>query len=297
MNLQDLIYFTHLAESLSFTETAESFYVSQPSISMSLKRLESEFETTLIDRRKTLKRIQLTSTGRILYENTKEILNLLDVTKQKIHDLQDETIYYGFLPTIGGYLLPRILPQLSRYTKSIKFIEEESSDIMLRMVKNGDVPIAIIGHDKEKIADNAILQVPILQEEIGLWVAPNHPLAGQKNITADQLEDEVFIALSEGYTHQRIFEDWTQAQFKNDPNVVYAKEINTVLSIASSTNMVAFMSDIIVNNARNLVKVTLKDAPRFYISLISNKEIEHTLFQQTFNEEVVTAVEKTFLQS
>lgn len=297
MNLQDLIYFKYLSENLSFTDTANYFYVSQPSISMALKRLETHFDTTLIDRRKTLNRIQLTNTGKILYEGVTEILNVINMTEQKMNDFQDETIYYGFLPTIGGHLLPKILPQLNRYTKSIRFIEEESSDIMLRMVKNGEVPIAIIGHEKENISDSMIQQVPILQEQMALWVAPDHDLAGKKNVRVDELNDEVFIALVEGYTHQRIFDDWTNTHFNREPDVVYAKEIKTVLSIAASTNMISFMSDIIVSDSDNLVKVTLADAPCFYVSLVYNTKIEQTLFQQEFNEEFVQAVKQTFLSN
>src|SRR5699024_12883684 len=65
-----LIYFHYLAESLSFTDTATHFFVSQPSISTAVKRLETEFNTSLIDRRKTLKKMELTPAGKILYKNT-----------------------------------------------------------------------------------------------------------------------------------------------------------------------------------------------------------------------------------
>jgi len=294
MNLQDLIYFKTLSENLSFTETANYFYVSQPSISTAVKRLETELNTTLIDRRKTLKSIQLTSTGRILYENTIKMLLILENTKQEILDFQDERVYYGFLPTIGGSLLPKILPKLQRFTKSIHFIEEESSDEMLKFVKNEEVPIAIIGHDKMKITTPKILQIPVLSEEMALWVAPNHPLAHKNEVTASEIKNEVFISLSEGYTHQRIFYDWAKEHLKDEQDVVYAKEIKTVLSIAASTNMVAFMSDIVVDQGQNLMKVSLKNAPKFYVSLILNQESEHSLYQQEFNEAVIQAVKSSF---
>lgn len=294
MNLQDLIYFKKLSENLSFTETAHYFYVSQPSISTAVKRLETELNTTLIDRRKTLKSIQLTPTGRILYENTVKMLLILENTKQEIKDFQDERVYYGFLPTIGGSLLPKILPKLQRFTKSIHFIEEESSDEMLKFVKNEEVPIAIIGHDKMKIATSKILQIPVLAEEMALWVAPNHPLANKNEVTASEIKNEVFISLSEGYTHQRIFYDWAKEHLKVEQDVVYAKEIKTVLSIAASTNMVAFMSDIVVDQGQNLIKVSLKNAPKFYVSLILNQESEHSLYQQEFNEAVIQAVKSSF---
>lgn len=294
MNLQDLIYFKHLAKSLSFTETAEHFFVSQPSISTALKRLETELDATLVDRRKTLKQIQMTTAGKILYKNATEVLDILASTKQEIRDLEEENVYYGFLPTIGGHFLPRIMPKLSRFTNSIKFVEEESSDIMLKQVQQEQVPIAILGHETPYIQDNKIKQMRILDLEMALWVSPNHPLAGKEAIRVEDIQKEIFISLSEGYTHQRIFEQWAHRNQIPEPNIVYAKEIQTVHSIAASTQMIAFMSDIIVGENSGLVKVTLKEAPKFYISLILNTETKNSLIQQEFNDALLDAVKSEY---
>lgn len=294
MNLQDLIYFKHLSEHLSFTETAEHFFVSQPSISTALKRLETELDTVLIDRRKTLKKIKLTAAGQILYDNTTEVLSILEQTKQKIHSLQDETVYFGFLPTIGGSLMPQILPNLKEFTKSMRFKEEESSDVMLQLVKKGEVSIAIIGHDSRDINDPNILQIPVLVQDMALWVAPSHPFANKTVVTEEDFKNDVFISLSEGYTHHRIFEKWTQGKKIYGPNVVFANEIKTVLSIAASTHMVAFMSNIVVDDMHDLVRVSIQNPPKFYVSLILNKNTEQTLFQQKFNDEMVKIVTDVF---
>jgi len=290
MNLQDLKYFKYLAESLSFTATAEHFYVSQPSISTALKRLETEFETTLVDRRKTLKKVQLTAAGKLLYKQTTEALEILKSTKQKIQDIQQETVYYGFLPTIGGYFLPQIMPHIKQYTNSLQLIEEESSDIMLNLVQDEKVPLAIIGHETPQITIKAITQIPILEKNMALWVAPDHPLAGKELVTAQDVRDEVFISLSEGYTHHRIFKDWADCNQIKEPNIVYANEIKTVHSVAESTQIIGFMSDIIVDEHSELVKVSLNEAPPFYISLIMNTDAEHSLVQQKFNDEVIEIV-------
>lgn len=295
MNLQDLIYFKYLVECLSFTETAEHFFVSQPSISTALKRLETVLDTVLIDRRKTLKKIQVTPAGQILYENAEKVINILDNTKHQIQGLYDETVYFGFLPTIGGSLMPQILPNLNQSTQSIRFIEDESSDAMLQLVKKGDVSIAIIGHDTAQIVDEAIYQIPVLAQEMALWVAPSHPLAGRGNLDGDDFKNEVFISLSEGYTHHRIFEKWTQGKKIFGPNVVFANEIKTVLSIAASTHMVAFLSDIVVDDMHDLVKITLKNPPQFYVSLIVNNLAENTFFQQKFNDEIINIVKDVFI--
>lgn len=291
MNLQDLIYFKHLAESLSFTETANAFFVSQPSISTAVKRLEKELEATLVDRRKTLKQIQMTQAGHILHKNATKVLSILDATKQEIRDLEEENVYYGFLPTIGGFFLPDIMPKLQNFTRKIMFIEEESSDIMLKHVEQGEVPIAIIGHESPIIQKKHVKQLPIKEFEMALWVAPDHPLAEKEWWDVSDTNDVMYISLSEGYTHHRIFEKWAQEQPILEPNIIYAKEIRTMHTIASTTKMAAFMSDIIVDSHTDLVKVSIKDAPKFYISLIYNTEIENTYVQQEFNQAIIEIIE------
>ena len=290
MNLQDLIYFHYLAESLSFTDTAAHFFVSQPSISTAIKRLETAFNASLIDRRKTLKKMELTPAGKILYKNTAEILEKLDQTRQKIEDIELGSVYFGFLPTIGGYFLPEILPKMTQFSKALKLVEEESSDIMLNLILTDEVPIAILGHEESYIRQNKIKQILLMEEEMALWVSKNHPLAKKNAVSPSEVQNEVFISLSEEYTHHRIFDKWATAHGIVEPNIVYAKEIKTVKSIAASTQMVGFMSNILMSEDTDLVKVRLEGAPKFYISLVLNTEADNSYIQQQFNEAFIEIV-------
>ncbi|MER2181844.1 MAG: LysR family transcriptional regulator, partial [Desemzia incerta] len=142
MNLQDLVYFNHLAKTLSFTATAQHFYVSQPSISMALKRLEKELDTVLIDRKRIHKNLHLTETGEILLKHSTQILTTIDTISEEIHDLKNEVVYFGFLPTIGGRFMTQFMPRLGKFSSSMKLIEEESSDVMYDLVQKGQVPLA-----------------------------------------------------------------------------------------------------------------------------------------------------------
>ncbi len=283
MNLQDIIYFNYLAESLSFTDTAAHFYVSQPSISMSLKRLETELETTLIDRKRFHKKMNLTASGEILNKHASIIIDSLSQIKDDIHDYKNQIVYFGFLPTIGGHFMSELLPRLGQFTSSVKFVEEESSDIMYEMVRSGEVPIAIIGSDLPHFNDDSLIQIPIATQKLSLWAAPDHPLTKRNQITANDLKDTVFISLEKGYTHERIFDRWTQSKFSEPPQTLYTKEIQTALSIASSTHMVAFMIDILVKESKDLVKIPISGLPEFYVSLILNKNSLGNELQREFN--------------
>lgn len=288
MNLQDLLYFHHLAESLSFTETAKHFFVSQPSISMAMQRLEKEFDTTLIDRRKNLKGLALTPAGEILYKKVKNIVLNLKEARQEMKDIELGSVYFGLLPTIGSFFLPQILPRVSKYSKALNFIEEESSDLMYELVLQERVPIALVGHAEKDLTEKSIQQYFIREDEFSLWVSKNHPLASKEEISLTELREEVFISLAEGYTHNRIFEKWTEEHAIQEPNIVYANEIKTIKSVISSTEMVGFMSSILVDEGDSqLVKISLPNAPKFYVSLVENKEMKHSFIQQQFNEKII----------
>lgn len=292
MNLQDLVYFNHLAKSLSFTATAQHFYVSQPSISMALKRLEKELDTVLIDRKRIHKNLHLTETGEILLKHSTQILSTIDTITEEIHDLKNEIVYFGFLPTIGGRFMTQFMPRLGKFSSSMKLIEEESSDVMYELVQKGQVPLAIIGSDIASFEDGNILQIPLKQEEMALWVSPENPLAQNSVVTAIDIQNELFVSLTQGYTHERIFEEWTKSNNIEQPQTLYTKEIQTALSIASSTNMLAFMSDILVKDRPGLIRVPIENAPKFYISLIVNKNLSNaTYFQKEFNEKMIELVE------
>src|SRR5699024_4166679 len=92
--------------------------------------------------------------------------------------------------------------------KLLRLVEEESSDAMYKMVQQEKVPLAIVGHDSQRLDDPHIDQFPITAHPISLWVAPNHPFGSREYVTIEEVQESVFISLSEGYSHQRIFEKW-----------------------------------------------------------------------------------------
>lgn len=294
MNLKDLIYFNHLAESLSFTVTAKHFYISQPSISMAIKRLEDELDTQLINRKRIHKSIHLTETGEILLKHSNNILRSIDEATGEIHDFKNQIVYFGFLPTIGGNIMSQLMPYLGKFSASMKLIEEESSDVMLDLVRSGQVPLAIIGSDQELFNDDTLLQIPLKQEQMALWVAKNNPLATRTEVTATDVQKELFISLETGYTHHRIFERWMRENNILHSQTLYTKEIQTALSIASSTNMLAFLSDILVADYSELVRIPIQDGPLFQISLIVNKKMNDPKHVQTEFNQLLIELAKAF---
>lgn len=293
MKLNDLMYFKYLAESQSFTKTAEKYFVSQPSISISLKRLEDEFNTTLVTRDRSTKSVELTEAGKILYHMSIELLSKIESTKNKIHNLESEIVYLGFLPTIGGHFLPKILPSLSNYVGSLKLVEEESSDAMFQLVADKKISCAIVGSDQSHFHEQWVTQIPIAEKELAIWVSPSHPLAKYNELDVSDLLDTPFVCLAKGYTHQRIFERWTKDNHI-DLMVHYTDEIQTANSMIASGMSASLMIDLLVRDRPDIIKIPLKDAPKFYVSLIVNNFSEATDIQKEFNTKLIKAVKENF---
>lgn len=294
MKIQDLTYFKYLAEVSSFTKTAEAFYVSQPSISIALKRLEDEFNTRLITRNRSTRSFHLTTTGEILYKNAVDILNILNKTKNEMQNIVSEEVYLGFLPTIGGYYLPMLIPSMTSFAGSMSLVEEESSDSMLELLKEDTISIALVGSDQSTFNENWIEEYPIEKRPLKICVSKNHPLAGYNELDIDMVKNYSFISLDKGYTHQRIFNDWAGSNKINLSKVTYTKEIQTADSFISSGVSIGLMIDLLVRDRTDIITIPLKNAPSFYISLAVNSKVKISPLQQEFNQALINNVKASF---
>lgn len=287
MKIQDLIYFKHLADSSSFTKTAETFFVSQPSISLSLKRLEEEFNTKLITRDRSTRNFRLNSAGEILYKNADKIIDLISATKKEMDNIETHTVQLGFLPTIGGFYLPNLLPSMSKFITNLQLVEEESSEVMTDLLRENKLSVALSGSDSAKFKEPWIEQYLLDERPLQVCVAPNHPLAQETFVTAEMLANYSFISLGNGYTHHTIFERWAKANQIDPSQVAYTKEIQTAGSFIASGLSVGIMIDLLVKNRTDIVTIPFENAPKFYISLLVNKNAIVNSLQQEFNQTLI----------
>ena len=110
MLLNDLDYFVTLAEEGTFTKASQKKYVSQPSITNALQRLEKELGETLIIRQRGTRSVVLTEAGQILYKHSKQILRETEIIKSDISNQQK--IWLGVPPIIGATIFPAIMRRL-----------------------------------------------------------------------------------------------------------------------------------------------------------------------------------------
>lgn len=293
MKFQDLIYFVHLVDSKNFTHTANYFFVSQPSISMAVKRLENDLDTVLIKRNLSERTLELMPAGKILYHNAKEIINLKESTYNEIQSLKNQKVQLGLPPIIGGYLLPKIIPHLNKYSSSLELVEKEGSIAMFNLLKNKEVNTAIVGSETATVSEDWLANTPVAEDEFYICVAKNHPLASEKMLSVEQVANERFISLKEGFIQNKVFYKWAKNNHIDLSSVHFTNEIHTVNSLVASGMGISLLIGMLVKDQENIVTIPLKDSPKFYISLLINKDLELTPLQKEFNEDLIRVLKKT----
>lgn len=198
MELHQLRYFLAVAKKGNFSRAAEHCNISQPSLSQQIQKLEEELGERLFNR---LKRCAtLTSAGEALLPRATRIVNEVEAARNDVADASDIIrghVSVGVLPTVAPYLLPRVLPLVTRECPGIDvLIHEEPTSHLLRMAGACEIDMAIIS---PPIQDDRFTVESLLDEELMLAVPPTHPMARKRTIQLSDLDGQRFILMKEGH--------------------------------------------------------------------------------------------------
>ncbi len=198
MNLRDLRYFVALADHKHFGRAAEACFVSQPTLSTQVRKLEEELGVTLIER--APRQAMLTPAGRDIAERARRIVAEVEQMKESARRSQDPeagTIRLGVFPTLGPYLLPHVVPRIrARFPRLELLLVEEKSDVLLSRLREGKLDAGLLAlplHD-EQLHTEFLFEEPFL-----LAVPEHHPLAKRKTLALKELADQRLLLLEDGH--------------------------------------------------------------------------------------------------
>lgn len=198
MNLRDLKYLVAVAQTRHFGRAAEQCFVSQPTLSGQIKKLEEELGVTLFER--TNRSVESTALGEAIVEQARRVLEQVDVLKQYAQSHQDPlvgSLRLGAIPTLSPYLMPRILRPLGKQYPQIKLIlSEELTDTLIARLGNHEIDAALLATP----VDNPNLEsMPLFDEPFWLVHPRNHALSAKKKIARRDLDGGDLLLLSEGH--------------------------------------------------------------------------------------------------
>src|SRR3990167_1176353 len=198
MNIRDLRYLVALADQQHFGKAAEICFVSQPALSMQIKKLEEILGITLLER--TNKSILFTESGLIIVERARDILNQVE----EVHDIAklakdpySGELKIGIFPTLAPYLLPLIIPTLSKQFLKVSFyLIEEPTASLIEKLKTGKLHAAFLALP---IAEKSFTTSLLFDEEFLLATPRKHSLAKLKTVKQQDLDNKNLLLLEEGH--------------------------------------------------------------------------------------------------
>ena len=200
--------FADLVEAGSFSRAAEKNFVSQSAVSQRLRTLERDYGQTLIDRGQGRGRVSPTPAGRTLYEGARTLLQSAAGLDAQMRELSDEvagTVRVATVYSVGLHALPpRLKPFLAAHPRVNVHLEYEQTDKVYDDVASGLLDVGIVACPTAK---RGLEVIPFAEEEMVVICAPEHPLAGQAEVSLKQLDGLPFIGFADDIPTRRLVDD------------------------------------------------------------------------------------------
>jgi LysR family hydrogen peroxide-inducible transcriptional activator len=198
MNLRDLEYLVALDEEQHFHRAAERCFVSQPTLSGQLKKLEEELGVLLVERNN--RQVAMTQAGKAIAEQARKILAETRAIKEMAQYYQDPLVgdlHVGIIPTLAPYLLPIIIPALKKQYPRLKFwLYEYQTHQLLEKMRRAELDFLILALPVEA---HEFIELDLFREPFRLAVNKSEKLAKQQMISMGDIARQEMLLLEEGH--------------------------------------------------------------------------------------------------
>lgn len=273
MTLNELKFVVALAKARNFRKAAEICFVSQPALSLAVKKLEDELGVLLFERSRN--DVTMTAVGELVVEQAtraiEEANRVKEIAKQGNNQLAGP-LKLGVIYSVGPYLLPEIIPILRKTAPEMPLIVEENLTSNLEtQLRNGVIDVAIIALPFEL---SGVTIVPLYEEEFVVVVPSAHEWASRKEVDASELADEKVLLLNSGHCFSNQVVQACPSLSRNG-EVLQGNSLDTVRNmVASNLGITVLPASATISRYQNpLVKAIpfKKPAPKRQIALAWRK--------------------------
>ena len=198
MNLRDLKYLIALADHRHFGRAAAACFVSQPTLSTQIRKLEEELGVALVER--APRKVMMTPSGRDAAERARRIVAEVEQMKESARRSQDPeagAVRLGIFPTLGPYLLPHVIPRIrERFPNLELLLVEEKSDVLLARLREGRLDAGLLALP---VQDDQLHSQFLFEEPFLLAVPESHPLARRDSLSLSELSEQKLLLLEDGH--------------------------------------------------------------------------------------------------
>ncbi|HOL36786.1 MAG: LysR family transcriptional regulator [Proteobacteria bacterium] len=198
MTLTELKYVVAVAREKHFGRAAEACFVSQPTLSVAIKKLEEELDVKLFERGTA--EVAVTPLGEQIVRQAQQVLEQAAAIKEIAKLGKDPVagpLRLGIIYTIGPYLLPDLVRQaIERVPQMPLMLQENFTTRLLEMLRTGELDCAILA---EPFPDAGLAVAPLYDEPFMAAVPAQHALARRKSVSAEELKNETMLLLGTGH--------------------------------------------------------------------------------------------------
>ncbi|WP_107925009.1 LysR family transcriptional regulator [Lysinibacillus parviboronicapiens] len=233
MELRDLKAFMGVVEHGSFTKAASESFVSQPSLSKSIKKLEDTLHVELLNR--STRNVDLTDAGNIVYKQGLKIMRSvhdLHILLDDLLNIKTGSIKLGIPPLIGTLFFPEIARKFHKQYPEVHLeLVERGAKMIGTLVDNGEVDMGIVVLPTD---ERKFLVQSFVEDQFFVFINEQHPLAMQDYILLQDLKNESFITLTEEFTlHDYVIKSCKRAGF--NPIIGYkSSQWDLIVELVSS---------------------------------------------------------------
>jgi LysR family hydrogen peroxide-inducible transcriptional activator len=198
MTLTELKYIVALAQERHFGRAAQKCFVTQPTLSLALAKLEDELGLKLFERNKN--EVLVTGRGQAIIEQARRVLDEVGKIQHLARGNQDQLVgalRLGVIPTIGPYLLPELVPILRKRAPEMPLnIEENFTGNLAPMLRDGELDVAIIALP---FALPSVKTRVVYEEPFSVVVPDGHRWGQRRAVKPGELADENLLVLNNGH--------------------------------------------------------------------------------------------------
>lgn len=301
MTLVQLEYIVAVDTYRSFVGAAEKCFVTQPTLSMQVQKLEEMLNVKIFDRSK--QPVIPTEIGTQIIEQARIVLQESHKVKEIISDQQQEVsgeLKVGIIPTVAPYILPKVIASMmEKYPELNLVIWEYTTEDIIHHLKTGLLDCGIMA---TPLGDNAIAEIPLYYENFVTYISKNSKLYKKKTIDADDLEDENIWLLNEGHCmRSQVLNICRSTKQNRLQGLTYnTGSVETLIKMVDMNNGATLLPELALAelSSRQLNKVRHFKAPEPVreISLVTHKNFIKKRMLNALKEEVLDIIPKTMKQ-
>jgi LysR family transcriptional regulator, hydrogen peroxide-inducible genes activator len=248
MNLRDLRYLVAIADLRSFVQAADHCFISQPTLSTQIKKMEESLNVQIFER--TNKKVMPTELGEQIIASARRILIEVDSIEKLAKNAQDPlagNFRLGAFPTLSTYIFPGLVPKIKLALPKLRLILiEEKTETLIEQLRQGQLDAALLAMP---IQDDYLQSRMLFEDEFYLAVASEHPLAKRQSIAQSDLFHQQLLLLDEGHCLRGQALQICQINDADEQQDVRATGLETLRQMVKAGTGITFMPKIAVREA------------------------------------------------